>query len=237
MLRAYYRAAGGRDRKMLAAISITETTDLTLAEAVEVVESHHEDHDALTALLATALADAYTVYFRAHSAHWNVKGPAFGPFHELFGQIASDVYGSVDDMAENILRLGVDAPSSLDELIMRRTIDPASVSDDPLSLAQDLARMNEQMLMTLKAAFEEANECNEQGVCNFLADRLDMHKKWAWQLSRTLSVPTEPPVTSPVTVAVVDMDDMEPDEDDVMDALGSMLDDACDCASCRAARY
>jgi len=31
-------------------------------------------------------------------------------------------------------------------------------------------------------AFSLATAMSEQGVANFLADRLDMHSKWQWQL-------------------------------------------------------
>jgi DNA-binding ferritin-like protein len=41
------------------------------------------------------------------------------------------------------------------------------------------------MLNDLKKAFDIANQANEQGIANFIAERIDMHAKWDWQLKAT----------------------------------------------------
>ena len=52
------------------------------------------------------LCNAIVFYFTAHRAHWNVTGPDFAEYHELFGDIYDDVYDAVDPLAENIRKLG-----------------------------------------------------------------------------------------------------------------------------------
>lgn len=139
--------------------------------------------------LRTALADAVTLYLRAHGLHWNVKGGSFGTFaqwHSLFGAIYEDTFNSVDPLAENLLKLGSDAPFRLSELISLRSIQDAAVLDDPLAMAADLLAANEQMLVTLNRTFAEANAANEQGIANFIAERIDQHQKWSWQLRASL---------------------------------------------------
>jgi hypothetical protein len=57
------------------------------------------------------------------------------------------------------------------------------------------------MLASLNACFAAANEANEQGVANFIAERIDMHQKWRWQLNAFLSsesVPVEQEVVQEV---------------------------------------
>jgi len=41
------------------------------------------------------------------------------------------------------------------------------------------------MLNDLRKAFDIANQANEQGIANFIAERIDMHAKWDWQLKAT----------------------------------------------------
>lgn len=150
--------------------------------------------------LSEALADTIVFKFRAHGAHWNVKGPAFGVYHSLFSDIYEDADGAIDSLAENLLRLDTDAPSTLDEFAQRSTIKPVPVAnDDPQTLARDLLDMNDAVLESLEDAYECASELDEAaGLANLLADRIDMHRKWRWQLSRSISNPAEPKVEAPM---------------------------------------
>ncbi|MEI7930058.1 MAG: HK97 family phage prohead protease [Actinomycetes bacterium] len=148
--------------------------------------------------LVETLADVTSLWFRAHSHHWNVKGPAFGAYHELFGQIYSDVFDSIDPWAEQLLKLGFDAPASLGEIVDRSSlITPVVATDDPVALAADLFELNSMVIVGIEETFDAANAIDEQGLANFAAERLDAHKKWAWQLSRSISSPSETPVSAP----------------------------------------
>lgn len=139
--------------------------------------------------LKTLLGDIVTFYFRAHGFHWNVKGTDFSQYHELFESIYEDTYGSIDPTAENILKLGSDSPFRLIDFMGNRTIAESGMTpDDPRSMAQDLLQGNEQLIVSLQRAFDSAMSSNEQGVANFLAERLDMHKKWSWQLKASLGL-------------------------------------------------
>jgi starvation-inducible DNA-binding protein len=60
----------------------------------------------LIALLKQHLADTFDLYGQAKQAHWNVKGPQFHQLHELFGELADQLNGYVDLMAERATALG-----------------------------------------------------------------------------------------------------------------------------------
>jgi starvation-inducible DNA-binding protein len=60
----------------------------------------------LIALINSRLADAVDLYTQLKQAHWNVKGPHFIGLHELFDQIAEEVEGYVDSIAERAVQLG-----------------------------------------------------------------------------------------------------------------------------------
>ena len=50
-------------------------------------------HAELAAKLKDVLADSAVLWFRAQSAHWNVTGPQFHAYHELFGEVYEDAWG------------------------------------------------------------------------------------------------------------------------------------------------
>jgi starvation-inducible DNA-binding protein len=133
--------------------------------------------------LKSLLADVFLFYLKAHGYHWNVEGPDFSEYHGLFESIYSDAYGSIDPIAENIRKLDEAAPFRLERLAKLAKIDDkASSANTAKALAKDLLSHNDKLIEQLKKAFDVANEENEQGIANFLAERIDMHQKWSWQL-------------------------------------------------------
>ena len=147
--------------------------------------------------LEDLLCNVVVFYFTAHRAHWNVAGPDFAEYHELFGAIYDDVYGSVDDLAENIRKLG-EFPPSLSHMVETASFKDDSMTTEAKELALDIYKKNVAMIAMLKGTFDAANAANEQGVANFLAERIDMHQKWQWQLGSSLQsagmeIPSESP--------------------------------------------
>lgn len=145
------------------------------------------NQSSLTSILATTLSDVVVMYFKAHGHHWNVTGPDFAQFHSFFSEIYEDVYGSIDPMAENMRKLGANAPYRLQEFAMMATIADAEVGNNAQAMLADLMDANEGVLSSLNNAFEEATNENEQGIANFIAERLDQHEKWRWQISAFLA--------------------------------------------------
>jgi starvation-inducible DNA-binding protein len=132
--------------------------------------------------LKVLMSDVVTFYFMAHGYHWNVEGPDFSQYHELFETIYSDAYSSIDPIAENIRKLDDYAPFSLQKFLDLRTIEFKDVQPNPKAMANSLLTANDALLGVLKDTFDVSIKADEQGIANFLAERIDMHQKWAWQL-------------------------------------------------------
>jgi DNA-binding ferritin-like protein len=49
-------------------------------------------------------------------------------------------------------------------------------------MSASLYELNENLCAHLNVAFDCATAIDEQGIANFLADRIDAHKKNIWQL-------------------------------------------------------
>ena len=136
--------------------------------------------------LKTLLADQVAMYLKAHGFHWNVEGPMFAQFHEFFENIYEDVYSSIDPTAENIRKLGDYPPFTLPTLDKLREVEDGKVTTDPIAMCVALLDANDIVLEEIDECFKAATAANEQGICNFLADRDNMHKKWRWQLKATI---------------------------------------------------
>ena len=168
-----------------------ETTETPEAEAEEVEESEKVIQEAEGNSLATALQkvlnETIVFYFAAHRAHWNVEGEDFTEYHELFSNIYEDAIGSVDRLAENMRKIQA-FPGTLTEAVMNSSFKDDMTITEALGLASGILEKNNAVNASVMAAFAAANAANEQGVANFLAERDDQHKKWAWQLRSSLKM-------------------------------------------------
>jgi starvation-inducible DNA-binding protein len=137
----------------------------------------------LAEMLSVLLADTVNYRALAHGYHWNVKGPEFHQFHEIFRDLYEDADSAVDPLAENIRKLGYDAPFTLGDFISLSDLDTNPVTNgDPIAMTSSLYQINCDIREKLDATFKCANDCNEQGIADFLAGRIDLHAKWIWQL-------------------------------------------------------
>jgi starvation-inducible DNA-binding protein len=133
-----------------------------------------------------ALANTFVMYFKAQSYHWNVEGMFFPQMHEFFGNLYEELQGAVDPFAEQIRALGEYAPKNLDELFKLKTIDGDNVATNASAMVADLLIANNQSIVTLNKLFGELDAAGEQGFADFVAGRLDAHKKHGWMLKSIL---------------------------------------------------
>lgn len=138
--------------------------------------------EGLAAELCELLGEVVAFRFLAQGFHWNVMGINFQQFHDMFQEIYEDADGSIDPIAENIRKLNFDAPFRLSDFMCGVASMEIPETNDPALMSQVLYVANEQVRGCIMKAFTLADCIEEQGVANFLAERLDMHSKWQWQL-------------------------------------------------------
>lgn len=135
--------------------------------------------------LGVVLADTFKMYMKAHKHHFNVTGIGFPYYHEFFGEIYGDVYGAIDPTAENIRKLGEMVNFDTEWLSAHSSVNGA-ITINAQAMCKDLYDANEIVLKSLNLAFKMADNSNEQGVANFLADRIDKHQKHRWMLKSSM---------------------------------------------------
>ena len=134
----------------------------------------------------TALADTFFMYQKAHSYHWNVEGIHFPQLHEFFGNLYEEIYGAVDPMAEHIRSLNEYAPRDVEEMYDDKTVECKNRAKTPTEMLNDLLETNDKVIVSLNNLFKELQSKGEQGFMDFVAARLDAHKKHGWMLKSTL---------------------------------------------------
>jgi starvation-inducible DNA-binding protein len=142
--------------------------------------------DELIQAMKKALADHFAFYLKAHGFHWNVEGPDFLQYHDLFSKIYEEVYGSIDIFAEQIRALDAYAPASF-----KRYVELTSIQDEikilpARAMIERLLQDIDIVQRSVEQAYELAEVAHKHGLSNFLAERQDAFAKHAWMLKSTL---------------------------------------------------
>lgn len=133
-----------------------------------------------------AMADTFFMYQKAHSYHWNVEGINFPQLHTFFGDLYVELLGAIDPFAEQIRAQNEYAPRNVEEMYNDKSVDCQNEARSALDMVSDLSRTNEQVIISLNILFKKLETLGEQGFMDFVAARLDTHKKHGWMLRSIL---------------------------------------------------
>lgn len=132
--------------------------------------------------LKTLLGTQYALSIKAQNFHWNVEGPDFAQYHDFFGNFYSEVYSVVDKIAEYIRTLQEYSPGSLSRFGELSVIQDQIKIPRARLMIEELLSDNGVMIDLLNQCFASAEQENNQGIANFIAERLDAHGKHGWML-------------------------------------------------------
>ena len=136
--------------------------------------------------LSRLLADTYTLYLKTHNFHWNVTGPMFNTLHLMFMAQYTEMWTSVDLIAERIRSLGSPAPGTYSEFARLSSI----VETPGVPAAMDMVRLlvdgHEAVIRTARSVFPAVEAARDEATADLLTQRLQVHEKTAWMLRSLL---------------------------------------------------
>lgn len=133
-----------------------------------------------------AFASTFSFYLKSHQFHWNVEGSDFYQYHKLFGKIYEEVYESIDDFAEKIRSMGTRMPGSYTRFSMLSLIEDETAVLTKDQMVAELIQDNNKMIELLKMVFELSEDNKEHGFSDFIAGRIDSHRKHGWMLAASI---------------------------------------------------
>ncbi|MCX7998552.1 MAG: DNA starvation/stationary phase protection protein [Leptospiraceae bacterium] len=136
----------------------------------------------ITEVLSKLLADTYFLYFKTHSYHWNVTGPMFQTLHSMFMQQYTELWNTIDLIAERIRSLGEYAPHSYAELSKLTSLKDDTSVPKAEQMIRNLVQDHETVIQYIRKNFSIVEQGNDEATIDLLTQRLDSHEKTAWML-------------------------------------------------------
>ncbi len=129
------------------------------------------------------MATQYAYVLKAQLFHWNVEGPDFAQLHKFFGKIYEEVYeNSIDQTAEFIRILDDYTPGSFERFAELSLIPGQTKIPRARLMIEELFNDSEQLIALLNQCFDVSEAEDQQGICDFLAGRIDAMGKHRWML-------------------------------------------------------
>ena len=138
-----------------------------------------------------AFATTYAFLLMSQCYHWNVEGPNFLPYHDLFGKVYYEVDKHLDSFAEHLRSVRAYAPARFTKLLELSSVEePEYTTTWPsdTDMLYNLYLANGKVNIDLIDAYNKAEIAHEHGLANFLSERMDHHRKHGWMLYSIMKV-------------------------------------------------
>lgn len=132
--------------------------------------------------LQRQLANAFVLFSNYKHYHWQVFVPMFRDLHELFDQLANEVLGTIDPLAERVRMIG---PDPLADPVEWTNIATVSVATPHTSLRYMLEEADQNVLIVIREmrlAAYTAGEHRDPGTVDLFARFVQVHEKHEWWL-------------------------------------------------------
>ena len=154
----------------------------------------------LTGLMLQAFGNNFTYYLKTHNFHWTVMGPDFPQYHALLNEIYDDAQDNIDNYAEQLRKLGMFPKGDYRDIMSETQLtDPTDTITDPGQIFAIIDADLDIIVKTLQDTFDCATYCREYGLQNFLADRIDSHRRTQWQVDAILNEQNSVPESQEIT--------------------------------------
>jgi starvation-inducible DNA-binding protein len=147
------------------------------------IDMEPEIREEMVALLNQQLADTADLYSQTKQAHWNVKGPQFIALHELFDELAGELLGYVDMIAERATALGGEALGTVRMAAAASRLPeyPREVSDG-MGTVGTLVNLYAHLAGTTREAIDKADAAGDMDTADLFTEASRGLDKALWFL-------------------------------------------------------
>lgn len=137
----------------------------------------------ISAALNPLVADAFALYLKTKNFHWHVSGRHFRDYHLMLDEQADAIFGSIDEIAERVRKIGGTTLRSIGHVAKLQTIED---NDDayvpPREMLRELMEDNKKMTANMRKAREVADKHDDSATTSILENFIDATERRTWFL-------------------------------------------------------
>ncbi len=151
----------------------------------KILETRNTDIDAkdrrkIAGLLGGVLTSTYELLLTTQLVHWNVKGETFFSVHKLTDEHYSELFKSLDIIAERMRALGSEVP--VDGVNKEFSVHAQVTGGDIPHMVEQLAKLNEKASAHAREVAGESEKAEDIVTTDMLVDCMKFHEKAVWML-------------------------------------------------------
>jgi starvation-inducible DNA-binding protein len=137
----------------------------------------------ISGALNVLLADMFALYLKTKNFHWHVSGPHFRDYHLLLDDQAARIFGTTDDIAERVRKIGGTTLRSIGQISRgQRVLDNEADYVTPLDMLAELRDDNKQLTANMRTTHDLCEEHRDIATASLLENWIDEAERRTWFL-------------------------------------------------------
>jgi starvation-inducible DNA-binding protein len=132
--------------------------------------------------LQLQVANAFLLYANYKRYHWQCFGPLFRDLHLLFDELAKEVQGTLDDLAERLRMIGQDPVATPAEVIETASVKPAALGRSMRDMVEEADAHAITVIREMREAVRAADEAGDPGTADVFSRFVQIHERHEWWL-------------------------------------------------------
>jgi len=137
----------------------------------------------ISTALNILLADTYALYVKTKNFHWHVSGPHFRDYHLLLDEHATQIFATVDLIAERVRKIGGTTIRSIGHIArLQRIKDNDSDFVSPENMLSELRDDNLALTAHMREIHELCDDNKDLATASLLEVWIDEAERRTWFL-------------------------------------------------------
>jgi starvation-inducible DNA-binding protein len=137
----------------------------------------------LSAKLNGILADAFALYLKTKNFHWHISGPHFRDYHLLLDEQSEQIFGTTDDIAERVRKIGGTTLRSIGHIAKLQSITDNDANFVPAhEMLRELMNDNKAIAASMRECHELAEKHEDAATASLLETFIDGTERRTWFL-------------------------------------------------------
>jgi starvation-inducible DNA-binding protein len=129
------------------------------------------------------IADAFTLYIKTKNFHWHISGSHFRDYHLMLDEQASEIFATIDPLAERVRKLGGVTIRSIFEISHLTSLKEENAEFvAPLDMLRELMNDSKSVAAKMRRTHKICDDAEDVATASLLEVYIDETERRTWFL-------------------------------------------------------